>query len=112
MTGERVCPVAISSCSSPRVVSRVEPVHLGARNHRVLGIALREVEDLIHHQRQLVGKVAALAGVGNDVRELIGGHANVQIVNRLDAQQAQGSRPGLLLRGPLPEQKDGQRRAL
>ncbi|BDZ65426.1 hypothetical protein GCM10025877_23640 [Agromyces mangrovi Wang et al. 2018] len=58
-----------------------------ARHHGVLDVAMREVEDAVEQDRQLVGQVAARARVVDDVLEVLRRGARIDVVHRLDPDQ-------------------------
>ena len=60
-----------------------------ARDHRVLHVALGEVDDAIDHQRQLRRQIAAVAGLGDEVLEVVGRGTAVDVFDGFDAKQAQ-----------------------
>ena len=67
-----------------------------ARDHRVLDVAVGEVEDAVEHHRQLRRQVPALPRLLDDVLQVAGGGGVLDVVHRLDPQGAQQQVRGLV----------------
>ena len=86
---------------------RAQGVDLRTRDHRVGHVLAGEVQDAVHHDRQLVRQVAALARQLDDVLQVPRRGGVLHVVDRLDAQQAQ-QQLGRLVKDPDDRSEDGE----
>ncbi len=74
----------------------VDGVDARTRDHRVLDVLLREVEDAVEQDGQVVGQVTALAGLLDDRLEVLRRRGVLDVVDGFDLQRAQQGVGGLV----------------
>jgi hypothetical protein len=77
----------MSARISPSVVSGETVPDARARDHRVLDVAVREVEDAVDEHRELLRQVAGLTRIGDDAFEVFRRRRRVDVVHRFDAEE-------------------------